>query len=127
MFPLKNYHKSYRATDGELSAEQIENFRCKLGATNIVGFSWLLKPEASGEVSAIIPSVEDILYSEKYIKSENKQKEFEEMCTVSQKRVEEIQMLTIGQHSNEGWLICRLLRLTSSKFGFVLSACIRNS
>ncbi|KAJ8959566.1 hypothetical protein NQ314_006215 [Rhamnusium bicolor] len=100
MYPLR---EAYSPIDRELTDNEIQSFRQKLGETSIVGFSWLLKPEISKEVSSIIPSIENILYSEEYITAQNKVEYCKEACAPSEERSQEIQLATISQHANENW------------------------
>jgi hypothetical protein len=43
LFTRKN--QNYRATKRDLSASEIATFAQALGPSNVVGFSWLLRPE----------------------------------------------------------------------------------
>lgn len=123
MYPVQ---QQYRASKGDLSSDDIEEFRVGLSSAAVVGFSWLLKPEATPDFLNILPAIETILYSEGYINAVDKVTFFLTNSGVSQEIIERIATETIGQHANEKWLVSRKLRLTSSKFGLVLSACERN-
>lgn len=69
MYPLKD---ECTPVKGEIVEEKIVQFRSMLPETNVVGFSWLLKPEAPESISLLVPSIEDILLSEEYLRSEEK-------------------------------------------------------
>lgn len=66
--------QQYVAISGRISPSKIENFRQALGQTNVVGFSWLLKPEADKVVHELVPLIEAILFSEEYFKAKDKEK-----------------------------------------------------
>nr|CAI5860753.1 unnamed protein product [Callosobruchus analis] len=121
-FPQK---QSYVAI-GDPSKLNINKFKSMLGDSNVVGFSWLLKPEANEEMISLIPSIEDILYCQEYIEAEDKQSYVSRQCALNIDQIRKIAAATVGQHSNELWLITRKLRLTSSKFGLILGAYKRN-
>ncbi|CAH1106933.1 unnamed protein product [Psylliodes chrysocephalus] len=91
-----------------------EEFREKLGATNVVGFSWLLKPEASTTIATLAPSIEDILFSEEYYNVLDKNKFLLEKCRLTEESIKEIAQNTVWQYKNEAWLILRKMRLTAS-------------
>nr|CAI5855723.1 unnamed protein product [Callosobruchus analis] len=122
MFPQK---QSYVAI-GDPSKLNINKFKSMLGDSNVVGFSWLLKPEANEEMISLIPSIEDILYCQEYIEAEDEQSYVSRQCALNINQIRKIAAATVGQHSNELWLITHKLRLTSSKFGLILGAYKRN-
>uniref|UniRef100_A0AAR5QHV9 SWIM-type domain-containing protein n=1 Tax=Dendroctonus ponderosae TaxID=77166 RepID=A0AAR5QHV9_DENPD len=116
----------FMAVQRKASAIEVDAFRIALGSSTPVGFSWLLRPAPSGSID-IIPTIESILFSEDYIKACNKAKCFQEKCRVTSDISQRVHGATIGQASNENWLVCRKYRLTSSKFGMVIAACNRIS
>lgn len=116
---------TYTAVD-DLGLLNIKGFRETLGDTNIVGFSWLLKPEASNDLQKLIPSIEDIVFSKDYLEATDKSGYLQSQCYLTDEKIVEIANATVGQHKNELWLITRKMRLTASKFGSALDACERN-
>ncbi|XP_018573228.1 uncharacterized protein LOC108912481 [Anoplophora glabripennis] len=122
---LYDCKQQYVAVCNKITTSEIEDFRQILGQTN-VGFSWLLKPEANEAVHKLVPSIDDIVFSEEYFQAEHKEAYFLEKCFMPAEKIQEIASLTVGQHMNENWLITRKSRLTASKFGLVLKACKRN-
>lgn len=116
---------NYQAVQRQANQDEISNFREELGSANPVGFTWYLLPEPLAR-SDWIPSIEEIIFSEEYIKAQNKEEFFLEKCSVTETTVAQVHSKTIGQASNENWLIARKYRLTSSKFGPVIAACKRN-
>nr|CAI5854245.1 unnamed protein product [Callosobruchus analis] len=111
--------------EGQVQARMKKTVSCA-GDSNVVGFSWLLKPEANEEMISLIPSIEDILYCQEYIEAEDKQSYVSRQCALNIDQIRKIAAATVGQHSNELWLITHKLRLTSSKFGLILGAYKRN-
>ncbi|XP_031356789.1 uncharacterized protein LOC116180801 [Photinus pyralis] len=116
----------YSALVREISANKIEQFRHKLRQSNVVGFAWLLQPEANNEISVLVPPIDEILFSEAYLHAKNKEEYLLSQCEVDQQKIQQVAEFTIGQHKNEGWMIARKMRLTASKFGTILSACKRD-
>ncbi|MCH1922547.1 hypothetical protein L9G15_24360, partial [Shewanella sp. A3A] len=86
-------------------------------------FSWLLKPEADKHFFELVPSINDILFSREYLEALDKDAYLLDKCSVTVDRIKEIAQETVGQHSNEAWLITSKMRLTASKFGAVIGAC----
>ena len=74
----------------------------------------------------LVPSIEEIIFSEGYLNADDKEMYLSSKCLVSHERILDIAAATIGQHKNECWLIARKTRITASKFGIVLNACKRN-
>ncbi|KAK4882534.1 hypothetical protein RN001_005853 [Aquatica leii] len=104
----------------EMENSKIETFRRRLGNTNVVGFSWYLKPEAENIVYVLVPPIDEILFSE------DKDTYLIQKCSLDADTIKQIAAVTVGQHKNEGWLVSRKMRLTASKFGAILGACRRN-
>lgn len=123
VYPKK---KTYRATKGDISENKIKTFQKEIGESNVVGFSWLLKPEPKPEAILCIPDIEEIILSEQYMLSDDKAQYLSENCKLQYQDIIKIEQLTRGQHQNENWHVARKHRLTSSKFGLVLSALKRN-
>ena len=123
IYPAK---QSYKAGQRKATDAEIAEFRKQLGSTNIVGFSWLLRPEATREASMLIPDIEEILHSPQYISAEDKDDFVIKTSKITKEIISQIVNLTKGQHVNENWHIARKHRLTASRFGMVLSAIKRN-
>lgn len=123
LFPMKT---TYTASQRKSSEEEIYKFRSNLGTSNVVGFSWLLRPEPSQEASICIPDIEAFVNSREYIESTNGNDFLQQKCALTTDNIKYIEKITQGQHSNANWYIARKHRLTASKFGTVLSACRRN-
>ncbi|KAI4455404.1 hypothetical protein MML48_9g00009794 [Holotrichia oblita] len=122
IFPAK---PGYRATNRQLTDEEISTFKADLGKVGAVGFSWILKSEPSVE-SNVVPSIEELLYSEEYHKALNKSEYIQQKCGISREVIVKVATITTGQSTNENWLVIRKNRLTASKFATVLKACRRN-
>jgi hypothetical protein len=122
---LKDLHPSkrqnYKAVDRNVSDNEINTFLAQLEGTT-VGFSWLLKPEPADRSFQMVPIVEDILSSEDYLVSVDKNTYLLQQLALSQETIIDVASLTTGQATNENWLVVRKNRLTASKFGLVLAA-----
>lgn len=119
--------KERRATERNLTEQEIEEFRKKLSIFDgAVGFSWLLSPECEASDKNLVIDIEELLFSELYNDSTNKVQFFEETMKISDEDIEHIAKETVGQASNSKWLIARKNRLTASNFGVVLAARRRN-
>ncbi|KXZ75611.1 hypothetical protein TcasGA2_TC031081 [Tribolium castaneum] len=116
---------NYTALSRSSTEDEIIQFRAEIGVTNVVGFTWLLRPEASEEARKIIADIEEILQSLEYVQAIDKQKFLLEKCRIDEARIKLVEACTRGQHVNENWHVARKHRLTASRFGMVLSACSR--
>lgn len=123
LYPDKN--TNYCAVKRKVTNDEVDAFLKDLG-TEVVGFTWLLRPEVSEKTLRIIPQIEDLIFSSEYQKSNDKIALFENYCLITQNIIGEVAKLTIGQSTNELWQVARKHRLTASKFGKVLAACKRN-
>ncbi|KAL3279099.1 hypothetical protein HHI36_016613 [Cryptolaemus montrouzieri] len=104
-----------------LSEENILKFKSNLGKLqNAVGFTWLLRSDQA--YSEIVADVESIVFSQKFLEVDDKRMFLENALLVTEEVIKEISNKTVGQTSNENWLIIRKNRLTSSNFGPVLAA-----
>jgi len=83
--------------------------------------AWILAPEPE-ERQLPFPVVEDLLYSEEYLKSDNADQHLREALQMTSTAVRQTAEETIGQRSNPTWSIARKLRLTASNFGDILQA-----
>ncbi|KAI4454106.1 hypothetical protein MML48_scaffold00000245 [Holotrichia oblita] len=110
IFPAK---PGYRATNRQLTDEEISTFKADLGKVGAVGFSWILKSEPSVE-SNVVPSIEELLYSEEYHKALNKSEYIQQKCGISREVIVKVATITTRQSTNENWLVIRKNRLTAS-------------
>jgi hypothetical protein len=94
LFTRKN--QNYRATKRDLSASEIATFAQGLGPSNVVGFSWLLRPEPTVDAATTIPNIEDIIFSEEYLTAMNKQTFILERSQVSKETILEIEKADKG-------------------------------
>ena len=72
-----------------------------------------------------VPTIEDIIYSEEFLKTQGSQQQID--CLVRQAKIPseyilKISDITIGQRNNPTWHLTRRGRLTASNFGCVLRA-----
>jgi hypothetical protein len=94
LFTRKN--QNYQATKRDLSASEIATFAQGLGPSNVVGFSWLLRPEPTVDAATTIPNIEDIIFSEEYLTAMNKQTFILERSQVSKETILEIEKADKG-------------------------------
>lgn len=121
LYPTRNH----QSTSGTISTEALEEFKTSLGMfKNAVGFTWLLRDEPT--MFNQIVDIEEIVFSNEYLQATSKLSFLETTLKLSDEKIKEICQKTIGQSSNETWLIARKNRLTSSNFGVILSAIKRN-
>ncbi|XP_057660735.1 uncharacterized protein LOC130896571 [Diorhabda carinulata] len=116
---------NYQAFSRPASTQEMADFRNELGYSNPVGFTWLFMPEQS-QLTSIIKNIEDILYSLEYTQATDKETFLKSKCSVDIDTINKVEQITRGQSINENWLVARKYRITSSKFGSILSACRRN-
>lgn len=83
--------------------------------------AWILAPEPE-ERRLPFPVVEDLLYSEEYVKSKNAERYLREALRMTSTAIRQTAEETTGQRSNATWSIARKLRLTASNFGDILQA-----
>ncbi|KAI4454270.1 hypothetical protein MML48_10g00001240 [Holotrichia oblita] len=122
---IYGHNEPYTAIQDTNKFNKIE-FKEVLGDTNVVGFSWLLKPEQNSAVTVLTVSVEEFIFSQGFIQSSDKLSLFKSKLLLSCEEIQKIAAATVGQNRNEAWLIARKHRLTASKFGRVLKACQRS-
>ena len=89
------------------------------------GLCWLMSPEPATVSKLPIPTIEDIIYSEEFLKTQGSQQQTD--CLVRQAKIPDeyilkISDITIGQRNNPTWHLTRRGRLTASNFGCVLKA-----
>lgn len=121
--------KPYVATNS-IPDDNIDRFKQALGCIGIpVGMTWLLKsepPVPPPELCSLI-SVEQVLFSEEYITSKNKQHFLTEKLLVSNDIILKIAQETVGQTKNDQWLIYKTNKLTASNFGAILAAMMKKN
>lgn len=114
--------KPHRSTDRNLTDQEIKEFHEKLlNMGTPVGFTWLLQEEPA-ESDMLLPAIEEFLFSEEYLLSEEKEKLFADKMNVSKNMIDKICHATIGQAKNASWLTYRKNRLTASNFGILSGA-----
>ena len=91
----------------------------------LLAFVGLMSPEPATVSKLPIPTIEDIIYSEEFIKTQGSQQQID--CLVRQAKIPDeyilkISDITIGQRNNPTWHLTRRGRLTASNFGCVLKA-----
>jgi len=112
---------SFRATRRDLSAEERSEFNNKISNCRL-GFSWLLRPEASESEICLLEDIETLLLSEEYKNAINKKEFFSKKLKIDTEKIKLVEKSTRGQAKNENWLVARKFRLTASKFGLVIKA-----
>lgn len=121
--------KPYTATNS-IPDDSIDRFKESLEGIGLpVGVMWLLKPEPlmpPPEICLLI-SIEEVLFSQEYITSKNKQHFLTEKLLVTNETVLKIAQETVGQAKNDLWLIYKKHRLTASNFGDIISAMTKKS
>lgn len=118
LFPPKKKHSSII---GMVPDATVEQFKQNLQQfQNAVGFSWLLREEPPA--IKFIKDIEEIVFSEEYLMANDKTRFICDSLKMSSEEILKISTETIGQSSNEKWLMCRKNRLTSSNFGAILRA-----
>nr|CAH7766325.1 unnamed protein product [Callosobruchus chinensis] len=121
--------KDHRSTTRNLTDEEIKQFKDKLSVFDgSVGFSWLLSEEIdqdknNGDLKIV--NIEDVIFHEDYVSSENKPKYFEDQLKVEEQYITQMAQQTVGQQCNPKWLLLQKNRLTASNFAAVLFACRR--
>lgn len=120
MYPAR----PYSAIDRHISNEELSDLKQKLSSLgSTVGFTWLPQEESGeADINVTIPLMEDILFSEEYHRSKNKETYLREKCQVDDATITKVAELTTGQSQNEKWILVRKYRLTASNFGLVLDA-----
>ena len=89
------------------------------------GLCWLLSPEPPAVSKLPMPSIEEIIYSDEFLRARGIQEQLN--CLVRSSKLDEqkivrISEITVGQRNNPAWHIARRGRLTASNFGSVLNA-----
>ena len=89
------------------------------------GLCWLLSPEPPVASKLPMPSIEEIIYSDEFLRARGIQEQLD--CLVRSSKLDEqkivrISEITVGQRNNPAWHIARRGRLTASNFGSVLNA-----
>ena len=69
----------------------------------ITGFSWLLAPDDAEERSAIIPLVDEIIYSEAFVRSKLDQAYFLAAIKVDATKICAVVQQTLSQRDNPLW------------------------
>ncbi|KAJ8930411.1 hypothetical protein NQ314_016806 [Rhamnusium bicolor] len=120
---LQRGENSYNSGNGQNMTFDGET---KLSSGNVVGFTWLLRPHCEEDVEVIFPSIEDVKFSNEYLDTSDKKKYIIEKCCITASQVKLVVEMTVGQASNENWLIARKNRITASNFGAVLAVVKRS-
>ena len=89
------------------------------------GLCWLLSPEPPVISKQPMPSIEEIIYSEKFLRARGIQEQLD--CLVRSSKLDEqkiirISEITVGQRNNPVLHIARRGRLTATNFGSVQNA-----
>ncbi|KAL9978422.1 hypothetical protein ACROYT_G015935 [Oculina patagonica] len=89
------------------------------------GLCWLMSPEPQPQAKLPIPTIEEIIFSEEFMKTRGSQQQLD--CLVRNAKVQEhdvilVSKITVGQRDNPAWHLARKVRLTASNFGSVLQA-----
>lgn len=117
LFPAR----PHRSTNREVTDDEKLKFLNSLEEYgDAVGFSWLLRKEPSHDTAVDLPDVEDMLFSENYLSSTNKEEYLKNMLAVSHKKMCAIAKDTIEQIKSPKWIQAKKNRLTSSNFGAIL-------
>ncbi|CAH2008146.1 unnamed protein product, partial [Acanthoscelides obtectus] len=118
----KPKYSGFKAAQRSATESEIVTLIQSIGDATPVGFTWWLLPEPSVDLM-LLPDIEAIIFSNEYTTAPNKEDYFLQKCCVSESIIKKVAEMTIGQSNNANWLMARKYRLTSSKFGAVLSAC----
>ena len=89
------------------------------------GFCWLLSPEPRVAKKLPMSSIEEIIFSDKFLQAKGSQEQLD--CLIPRSKLDEhniarISELTVGQIENAVWRLARRGKLTASNFGSVLKA-----
>lgn len=91
--------------------------------------SWILRQEPE-EIDDKIPQEADLsklILSVDFAMSDDKINELDVFCRITDEEIQSIAEKTVGQRSNELYLIYKKFRLTASNMGFVVDAIARSS
>ncbi|KAJ8936876.1 hypothetical protein NQ314_012140 [Rhamnusium bicolor] len=83
--------KNSEPARGNYLKKKIKKFRSNLGASNVVGFAWLLRPEPSEEATLFIPDIETVVHSKEYIEFTNKKDYIRGKCTLTLDQIKYIE------------------------------------
>lgn len=122
MFPPR---KAFRATSRPVQAQDREEFHSLLNNCQYsLGFTWLLSPEpdAPSVESAVVPSMEKLLFCEEFYSSSDKVQYLQEKASIKEDEVKRVAEITAGQVNNPLWFLVRKYRLTASNFGKVIAS-----
>ena len=89
------------------------------------GLCWLLSPEPPVANKLPMPSIEEIIFSDEFLRAKGSQEQLD--CLIRRSKLDvhkiaRISQLTVGQRENPVWHLARRGRLTASNFGSVLKA-----
>ena len=123
LFPLPKKYcallRSLTHTDRSAFYEDLKKYG------KFTGLCWLLSPEPPAVSKLPMPSIEEIIYSDEFLRARGIQEQLD--CLVRSSKLDEqkivrISEITVGQRNNPAWHIARRGRLTASNFGSVLDA-----
>lgn len=89
------------------------------------GLCWLLSPEPPVANKLPMLSIEEIIFSDEFLRAKGSQEQLD--CLIRRSKLDvhkiaRISQLTVGQRENPVWHLARRGRLTASNFGSVLKA-----
>lgn len=99
---------------------------CYGGVYLFAGFSWLLSPEVDTSDDAVVLSVEDIIYSEDFVRSQLDPNHVIERIAVNIDQIRKVAEQTVNQRDNPSWhmlvSLCDMRNRTSYLFDIVYSS-----
>lgn len=92
-----------------------------------VPVAWLLQPEIYDTIDDKRADLGKLLFSPEFAMSNDKKKDLQLYCELSQEQIECIAEQMVGQWDNEIFRVYKRCRLTASNVGYVISAVGRQS
>ena len=89
------------------------------------GLCWLMSPEPAPTGQLHIPTIEEIIYSEDFLRAIGAQQQLDVLvckAKITEVDVLQVSQKTVGQRDNPAWHLARRGRLTASNFGSFLHA-----
>ena len=124
MFPPRKQHSCWSRNPTQSDRSALYRDQQEYG--RFTSLCWPMSPEqATVRCKLPVPIIEDIIYSEEFLKTQGSQQQID--CLVSQAKIKheyilKISEITIWQRNNPTWHLTRRGRLTASSFGCVLKA-----